>query len=208
MADLVASPTIVALGDSITAAAEVMPSQRWPHLLERRFEADGTPCRVVNSGVGGETTAMGLARFDADVLGPRPHIVTVEFGFNDCHIADGARPRTSTHQFRENQLQIGTRILDDAEAALFFITNHPTLIFDPQADGRPYDASSRAYNEITRGVAGQLGAALIDVERAWDATAMPLEELLNWDLIHLSARGNQEYARVVGDVLAIHLTTA
>ena len=208
MTHIQSRPVIVTFGDSITQAMEVPFSQRWPTLLEERLRQDGRPCLVVNSGVGGDTTGLGLARMEADVLAHSPDLVTVEFGLNDCNSADAWGPRTGSEQFREQQSRIGRRVLDETDAQLFYVTNQPTLLYAPQHDGRPYEEGNRAYNEITREVAAGFGVPVIDVERAWDEGDTPLAELLSFDGVHLSARGNGEYAQVVGDVLTAHVPPA
>ncbi len=201
-------PVVVVFGDSITQALEVPSALQWPTLLEERLRRDGRPCRVVNAGVGGNTTGLGLDRMQADVLEHSPYLVTVEFGLNDCHWAEVAGPRTGEAQFRKQQERIGRRVLEETDAKLVYITNQPTLLHALQPDGRPYDDSNRAYNEITREVAAGLGAPVIDIERAWDGGDTPLAELLSFDGIHLSARGNGEYSQVIGDVLTAHVPPA
>jgi acyl-CoA thioesterase I len=69
--------TIVCLGDSITAGVGSGPGEAYPELLAARL---GTP--VVNAGVPGDTTALGLARVD-QVLAEDPWLVIVELGGND-----------------------------------------------------------------------------------------------------------------------------
>ena len=42
-----------------------------------------TVFNIINSGIGGETATMGLARFDRDVLAYHPDLVVISFGLND-----------------------------------------------------------------------------------------------------------------------------
>jgi len=74
--------TIVAVGDSLTAGYGVAEEESYPALIERRLEAEGFACRVINSGVSGETTSGTLARMDW-VLQLQPDIVILESGAND-----------------------------------------------------------------------------------------------------------------------------
>lgn len=69
---------IIALGDSITAGYGLSPQQAYPALLSQKI---GFP--VLNKGVSGDTTAMGLARLQTDVLSQAPWIVIVGLGGND-----------------------------------------------------------------------------------------------------------------------------
>lgn len=77
-----ADRVIVALGDSLTAGLGVAADEAYPALLEQRLRRAGFPYRVVNAGVGGDTSAGGLRRLDW-VLRSRPEIVIVALGAND-----------------------------------------------------------------------------------------------------------------------------
>lgn len=78
-----ALPTVVFLGDSLTAGYQLSEAQAWPALLEERLAEEGLPFRAVNAGVSGDTSAGGLARLDW-VLRARPDVVVVELGANDA----------------------------------------------------------------------------------------------------------------------------
>lgn len=78
-----AVPTVVFLGDSLTAGYQLSEAQAWPALLERRFASEGLPFRAINAGVSGDTSAGGLARLDW-VLRAGPDVVVVELGANDA----------------------------------------------------------------------------------------------------------------------------
>jgi lysophospholipase L1-like esterase len=159
----------------------------------------------VNSGVGGNTTGQGLERFESDVAAHRPNLVLVEFGYNDCHIVEGTEPRTSETRFRLNQRRIGARIREQIGATPVFIANHPTLLFDVKTNGRTYEANSIVYNAITREVARELNAPLLDMHVRFGRRGTPLSDLLDADGIHLNVCGEAEYAAHVGDFLSTML---
>lgn len=75
-------PLVVFLGDSLTAGYGVDEDQAFPAVIERRLRESGTPVRVVNAGVSGDTTAGGLARLDW-VMRQRPDVLVVGLGGND-----------------------------------------------------------------------------------------------------------------------------
>ena len=75
-------PTVVFLGDSISAGLHVDLQDAFPSVLQRRLAADGVPFRLVNGGVSGDTTAGGLRRVDW-LLKQEPDWVVVELGGND-----------------------------------------------------------------------------------------------------------------------------
>ena len=76
-------PTVVFLGDSLTAGYQLPEEQAWPALLAERLAEEGLPFRAVNAGVSGDTSAGGLARLDW-VLRAEPDVVVVELGANDA----------------------------------------------------------------------------------------------------------------------------
>jgi acyl-CoA thioesterase-1 len=74
-------PVIVAFGDSLTAV-DADEGQSYPDYLQKDLIRDGYDYRVVNLGVGGNTTKDGLARIK-DVLMQHPALVIVGLGGND-----------------------------------------------------------------------------------------------------------------------------
>jgi acyl-CoA thioesterase-1 len=76
------SVTIVAMGDSLTEGYGVPEEQAYPALLEKRLRAAGLACRVINTGVSGETSSGARSRLQW-VLNLKPDIVILETGAND-----------------------------------------------------------------------------------------------------------------------------
>jgi len=82
---------IVAFGDSITLAKEQVEQDKWTTLVQVRLKEDiGREVRMVNAGVGGNTSREGLRRIESGVLRHNPDIVLVEFGGNDATPAPAA----------------------------------------------------------------------------------------------------------------------
>ncbi len=75
-------PTVVFLGDSLTAGFGLGASRAFPALVAQSFEAAGRDAKVVNAGVSGDTTAGGLRRLDW-LLRQSPDILVVALGGND-----------------------------------------------------------------------------------------------------------------------------
>lgn len=75
--------SIVAIGDSLTAAYGIEPSAGWVHLLTLRLKQQGYDYQVVNAGISGETSSNGLQRFAATLDQHDPEIVIIGFGSND-----------------------------------------------------------------------------------------------------------------------------
>lgn len=73
-------PTLLVMGDSLSAAYGIEREEGWVSLLAERLEGDA---QVVNASISGETTSGGLQRF-ADILRQQqPDIVLLELGGND-----------------------------------------------------------------------------------------------------------------------------
>jgi acyl-CoA thioesterase-1 len=102
---------IAVLGDSLTTAYGLAVEEGFPAQLERRLRAAGYDCAVLDAGVGGDTTAGGLARLDW-TLADRPSHVIVELGAND-----GLRA-LAPEQMEQNLDAIVTRLRADDVAVL------------------------------------------------------------------------------------------
>ena len=83
----VSYPTLLVLGDSIPAGFGLEdPRQAWPVQLGHLLSEGGTPHRVVDAGIPGETSLQGWARWRRDVRPWRPRYVLIAFGLNDGHL--------------------------------------------------------------------------------------------------------------------------
>ncbi|TVP49297.1 MAG: arylesterase [Halomonas sp.] len=73
-------PTLLVMGDSLSAAYGIEREEGWVSLLSERLEGDA---HVINASISGETTSGGAQRFP-DIIGQRnPDIVLLELGGND-----------------------------------------------------------------------------------------------------------------------------
>ena len=77
------APTILVVGDSISAAYGLAQGQGWVDLLQKRLASEGFPHRVVNASISGDTTAGGRTRIGPALQTHRPDIVIIELGGND-----------------------------------------------------------------------------------------------------------------------------
>jgi acyl-CoA thioesterase I len=76
------APVILFVGTSLTAGYGLPQSQAYPALVERMLDSLGTPARVLNAGVSGETSAGALRRIDW-VLETPADVIVLETGAND-----------------------------------------------------------------------------------------------------------------------------
>lgn len=76
-------PTLLVMGDSLSAGYNMELAATWVGLLERRLAEQGYGYRVVNASVSGETTGGARARLARALSVNRPAIVILELGGND-----------------------------------------------------------------------------------------------------------------------------
>lgn len=77
------APTILVMGDSLSAGYGMAPKQSWVSLTAARMATSHPRWRVVNASISGETTTGGAARIDAELRRHRPRIVVIALGGND-----------------------------------------------------------------------------------------------------------------------------
>jgi lysophospholipase L1-like esterase len=70
--------TIVCHGDSLTEGADLNPGYTWPLLVENQVGI-----KIINSGIGGDTSGGLLGRFYHDVVQHQPDVVLIMGGTND-----------------------------------------------------------------------------------------------------------------------------
>lgn len=79
-----AKPTIVVLGDSLSAEYGLPRDTGWVKLLRDRLEKERLDYSVSNSSISGDTTSGGRARLPAVLNRLKPAVVVVELGGNDA----------------------------------------------------------------------------------------------------------------------------
>lgn len=176
--------TIVCFGNSITEGTpHVAQEDTFCRLLERRLNMRAA-CRervvCINSGVGGENTAEGLARIDDTVLNHAPHLVVVEFGLNDIRYEP--EKTIGPAEFADNLRTIHQHIAG-AGAGVVFTTPNPIInACHPYSQGTDYydrwggcNGAVVEYAGIVREMAAELQAPLCDVYAAFERKAVELE---------------------------------
>jgi len=74
---------VLAFGDSNTECGRWPREQRWSGILEAML---GPQVQVVNAGLGGTSSSLGLFRWERDAAPIRPHCVVINYLLNDSHI--------------------------------------------------------------------------------------------------------------------------
>ncbi len=78
-----AAPTILVMGDSLSAAYGIPRQSGWVALLADQLKTDKSAYQVVNASVSGETSAGGLTRLSALLAAHRPRLLILALGAND-----------------------------------------------------------------------------------------------------------------------------
>ena len=177
------APLVIFLGDSIAAGLHLEPEEAFPAVLQRELAAAGTPFRLVNAGVSGDTSAGGLARIDW-LLKQTPDVLVLELGGND-----GLRGQPVA-AVKERLRALVTRALErGVRVVLLGVQLPPSL-------GREYVAEFEA---LYPALAEELGCVF--VPRVFDGVG-GVEGMMLEDGIHPSARGHARLAATIAPVLA------
>jgi acyl-CoA thioesterase-1 len=76
------APTILVVGDSLSAGYGIKLEQGWVALLQKKLALEGYGHRVVNASASGETTCGAMTRLPRALAQHRPAIVILELGGN------------------------------------------------------------------------------------------------------------------------------
>ncbi len=79
----IATPTILVVGDSLSAGYGIKLQAGWVNLLSQRLSTQGYDYTVVNASVSGETSSGAKTRFPGLLKAHHPTIVILEIGAND-----------------------------------------------------------------------------------------------------------------------------
>ncbi len=181
---------LVVFGDSITALGS------WGRTAAERLNM-----YYFNGAMGGITSAQGIDRFSAYAADRGADYITLLFGMNDLIMETAGNPRVTPEQFGEN-LKTLVRMVRDCGAEPILLTANP---LDPgkfwaaqgqsksmyeSVGGDPL-AWEEVYNDVTRRVAEETGAYLIDMFAACEGVSYGT---LLRDGIHLADKGNAIFA--------------
>ncbi|MGD9888604.1 MAG: arylesterase [Halothiobacillaceae bacterium] len=76
-------PTLLVLGDSLSAAHNIPEKQGWVTLMSERLARKTPPWTIINASVSGETSSGGLSRLPNLLASHKPQWVMLELGAND-----------------------------------------------------------------------------------------------------------------------------
>lgn len=76
-------PTVLVIGDSLSAAYGMDIEQGWVHLLSEKLSDQSPRATVVNASISGDTTGGGAQRLPSLLEQHEPSVVIIELGGND-----------------------------------------------------------------------------------------------------------------------------
>jgi len=198
---------IVCLGDSITRGVRpgVAGEQTFEAALTSLLAQDGIDVEITNAGIGGETTAGGLARFAHDVLAAHPDYVTVMYGANDSAVNEGAAsPRLSLPDYERNLRAMLTRARDGGITPVLMtpipLGDHWLYTAWSPYKERGANCMIEPYVEVVRSIAADDSVTLIDhftAWREWERQTGSTIESLQTDSCHPNPAGHELIALTI-----------
>lgn len=175
-------PTVVFLGDSLTAGFGLSQEEAYPALVAQALEKRGLPIRAVNAGVSGDTSSAGLQRLNW-LLRQKPDLLVIALGGND--MLRGIPPEET----RRNLEQI--------------------IVEARKQGARPVLLGIRAFSNLGIPYRKKFDSLFADLARKDQVALLPffirdtaMDPALNQaDALHPNAKGQQKIARRVTDFL-------
>ncbi len=140
-------PTVLVIGDSLSAGYGIDVDQSWTALLQARLEEKGYEHRVVNASISGDTTQGGATRISSALENFGPELVILELGGNDG--LRGIAPNVM-----KDNLQSMIEASREVGASVVLLG-----IRIPSNYGERY---TKAFEAVYRDLAAQLGVAWIE----------------------------------------------
>jgi acyl-CoA thioesterase-1 len=77
-------PTVLVVGDSLSAEYGLKRGSGWVALMEQRMVQEKLQAKVINASISGDTTSGGRSRLSALLTQHQPTLVVIELGGNDA----------------------------------------------------------------------------------------------------------------------------
>jgi lysophospholipase L1-like esterase len=200
--DVDAPVEIVTLGDSITKGVRpgVTPEETFAAYLEKVLHEKGIAAKIVNSGVGSETTTLSLARLERDAISKRPRLVAIMYGTNDSWVDKGkSEPRLTLDEFRDNTVQLVERLRRAGITPILMTAPSHGKTSAANGLGEHPNLKLAQYVAATRDVAGELGVPLVDHFADWTTAEAKGQDLTDWttDQYHPNPAGHARMAELI-----------
>ena len=153
--------------------------------------------RVINMGVGGNTTRDLKARWQTDVLDLHPDWLGILIGINDVWRQFDCPLMTETHvgleEYEENLTQLIEKTLPTLKGLILMT---PYFMEPNRSD--PMRARMDQYGAVVKKLAEKYGAILVDLQAAFDDYFRYYHpDSINWDRIHPDIVGHTLIAREI-----------
>ena len=188
-------------GNSITQGAKHTHGLRsYPEIFSERIRWEKQRSRdfIINTAISGNTTKDILAGFDQRIAQFHPQVVSLMIGTNDA----GARSNISTVQFKDNLLEIITKIRNIGAIPILLT---PSMVIETNA---PATYPLSEYVAVIREVAYDQKVILVDNWLIWENDMQVKydnnvnKKLLN-DRLHPNGLGHKEIAIAMFKELSI-----
>jgi acyl-CoA thioesterase I len=197
---------IICFGDSITKAARLSRDKSFIGLVEQKLKKQGFSVQVINSGMSGDKTDNGVARFNKSVLDLKPDIVIIMFGCNDSFIDRGKTiPRLSIDKFEKNLNFMVDELRKKRITPILMTT---TSIDNTKVNYYPYSFHGsnhylKPYIEVVKKIAKAKNIALVDHFDDWKKYCMQGGKAgdLLFDNVHPNEAGYQRMSNKMYPVL-------
>lgn len=203
-------PRIVCFGDSVTFGWNVSYDFSYPYMLEKNLASKYPGIKVINSGVGGNTTTDALSRLNKDALYYNPHLVIINFGLNDGmlnKLPDGIEPADESLFYENDSSVFAPRVnIADFEMryrqiiSIFKDSNTGILVLgmSPVSDDFPADQNADfrkkqkdiylVYNERISKIAAENSLDFLNIWEIFSFQGSP-DKYLQTDGIHPNEKG-------------------
>lgn len=195
--------TLLFVGDSITDCGRERPvgengglgngyAAQAAALLKAVYPQYGV--RVLNTGVGGDTTAELKARWSSDVLFYEPNWLSVMIGTNDVWRQVGLPEEQQSLAVYEQNLR---ELLSQVRGKLDGLVLMTPYLLEANREDRMRKLMDKC-GQIVKKLAEEFDAVLVDTQAAFDKMDGPvyLPSLsFNWDRVHPDAAGHAVLAR-------------
>lgn len=175
---------VVAFGSSNTQRR--ITGMHWFDYVELGFKDQSNACgQFINSGIGGETTANLLNRYDNELARYEPDLVIITIGGND---SNPNNPLTSEGYHRN--LHILHDKITSAGSQLVFQTYYGCDLENMMPE---HAKEFTRYMQIIREVGSELNVPVVDHLARWERLRLhdaPLYRTLMLDAMHVNALGN------------------
>ena len=186
---IAARPLIVCFGDSIT-------QHGYPQELQKLLHV-----RVINAGVGGNTSGQGVARLEDDVLSHGPNLVVFFFGTNDSR-RDAPHKQLTPEQYRTNLVTIVDRCRQSGAKVIIGVS--PPIVASAYFQRHPetnyaavggFTAYVEKFRDAARSVGKEKNIPVVDLGEL-------LKKYPDWvseDGVHPTPKGNKILAQLIAE---------